>query len=180
MTSASTQEESALVRAARTDSAAFALLYDRYVQRLYHYCYHRTLNVRDAEDLTSQVFLAAMEALPRYRRDGHFAAWLFTIARNKVVDHYRRTPVLHLDEQSPPPVHSDLAGEVDFSQQKELLMHAIRALAEDEQELIRLRYVAELSFAEVARALRKSEGATKKMLYRLLGRLRSQLEAAHE
>ena len=56
----------------------------------------------------------------------------------------------------------------------------IQALAEDEQELIRLRYVAELPFAEVARALHRSEGATKKMLYRLLKRLRTEMEAAHE
>ncbi len=174
------QDESALVRAAQTDSEVFALLYDRYVQRLYHYCYHRTNNAHDAEDLTAQTFLAALEAFPHYRRDGHFAAWLFTIARNKVVDYYRHTPNVPLDEAMAPPFHSDLANEAESSQQKGILLHAIRVLKEDEQELIRLRYVAELSFAEIARALHKSEGATKKMLYRLLARLKSQMEAGHE
>ena len=176
----SAQDESALVRAAQTDAEVFALLYDRYVQRLYHYCYHRTNNVHDAEDLTSQTFLAALEAFPTYRRDGHFAAWLFTIARNKVVDHYRRTPNLPLEELTVPPFHSDLAGEAELSQQRAVLMHALRALTDDEQELIRLRYVAGLPFVEIARALHKSEGATKKMLYRLLARLKSQMEAGHE
>jgi RNA polymerase sigma-70 factor (ECF subfamily) len=176
----SAQDESALVRAAQTDSEAFALLYDRYVQRLYHYCYHRTNNVHDAEDLTAQTFLSALEAFPHYRRDGHFAAWLFTIARNKVVDHYRHMPNAPLEESMAPPFHSDLAGEMEISQQNGNLLRAIGALAEDEQELIRLRYVAELSFVEIAKALRKSEGATKKMLYRLLGRLKSQMEAGHE
>lgn len=176
----STQDESALVRAAETDTEVFALLYDRYVQPLYHYCYHRTNNVHDAEDLTAQTFLAVLEAFSQYRRDGHFAAWLFTIARNKVVDYYRRAPNVPLEESALPPVHSDLADETESSQQEVILLGAIRALTEDEQELIRLRYVAELSFAEIARALRKSEGATKKMLYRLLARLKSQLEAVHE
>ena len=174
------QDESALVRAAQTDSEVFALLYDRYVQRLYHYCYHRTNNVHDAEDLTAQIFLAALEAFPHYRRDGHFAAWLFTIARNKVVDFYRRTPNIPLEESMVPPSHSDLAGETEISQQKGILLRAIRELTADEQELIRLRYVAELSFVEIAKVLHKSEAATKKMLYRLLARLKSQMEAEHE
>ena len=174
------QDESALVRAAQTDGEVFALLYDRYVQRLYHYFYHRTNNVHDAEDLTAQTFLTALEALPHYRRDGYFAAWLFTIARNKVVDYYRRTPNVPLDESMAPPFQSDLAGEAETSQQRGILLRAIRSLKEDEQELIRLRYVAELSFAEIAKALHKSEGATKKMLYRLLARLKSQMEAGHE
>jgi RNA polymerase sigma-70 factor, ECF subfamily len=176
----SAQDESALVRAAKTDTEVFALLYDRYVQRLYHYCYHRTNNVHDAEDLTSQTFLSALEAFPHYRQDGHFAAWLFTIARNKVVDYHRHTPNAPLDESLAPPLHSDLAGEMEISQQKRKLLRAIGALAENEQELIRLRYIAELSFAEIAKALHKSEGATKKMLYRLLRRLKSQMEAGHE
>ena len=122
-----------------------------------------------------------MEAFPHYRQDGHFAAWLFTIARNKVVDHYRRTPDLPLDEASRRCQSIPISqAKWNSHNKKRLLLRAIRALAEDEQELIRLRYVAELSFAEIARALHKSEGATKKMLYRLLGRLKSQMEAAHE
>jgi RNA polymerase sigma-70 factor (ECF subfamily) len=175
-----TEDESALVKAAQLDAEAFATLYDRYIQRLYHYCYHRTNNVHDAEDLTAQTFLTALEALPHYRQDGHFAAWLFTIARNKVVDFYRRTPNLHLEESMAQPFLSDLAAEAEISQRKEGLLRAIRGLTEEEQELIRLRYVAELPFTEIARSLRKSEGAAKKMLYRLLDRLKSQMEAEDE
>ena len=174
------QDDSALIRVARKDAEAFALLYDRYVQRLYHYCYHRTNNVHDAQDLTSQIFLAAMEAFPRYRQDGHFAAWLFTIARNKVIDHYRRAADLSLEEAALPPVQFDLTGEAESSQQKEALLRAVRDLGEDEQELIRLRYAAGLSFAEIGRALHKSEDAAKKTLYRLLGRLKSGMEAGNE
>jgi len=176
----SAQDDSALLRAAKTDAEAFALLYDRYVQRLYRYCFHRTSNAHDAEDLTSQIFLAAPEAFPRRPRYGHLAAWLFTIARHKVMDHYRHAPGLQLNKSRVPSVHSDLAGEIESSQQRAALSRAIQLLANDEQELIRLRYAAELSFAEISRALHKSENATKKMLYRLLMRLKSQMEAGDE
>jgi RNA polymerase sigma-70 factor (ECF subfamily) len=175
-----TQDESVLVRSAQTDTGAFAVLYDRYVQRLYHYCYHRTNNVHDAEDLTAQTFLAALEALPYYRQDGHFAAWLFTIARNKVVDYYRHPSNVPQEAAIAPPLSSDPAGEAETSQEKWMLLRALRSLTEEEQEIIRLRYVAELPFAEIARALHRSEGATKKMLYRLLARLKSRMEAEHE
>ena len=127
--------------------------------------------------------MAALEGLPRYRQDCHFAGWLFSIARKKVADFHRRTPhTTHvpLDESVLPPIHTDLAVNLEKAQRKERLLKQIQALAEDERELIHLRYVAELSFAEMARTLQKNEDAVKKTLYRLLARLKQQLEADHE
>jgi RNA polymerase sigma-70 factor, ECF subfamily len=175
-----TTDELALVRAAQTDSQAFGALYDRYIQRVYRYCYYRTNNASEAEDLTAQIFLAALEALPRYRQDGHFAAWLFSIAHRKVTDYYRRLPHTALDEAILPPIHTDLAVDVETSQRRDRLLLLLQALKEDEQELIHLRYVAELSFAEIASALRKNEEAVKKTLYRIIARLKKELEADHE
>src|SRR5512145_1244886 len=99
-----TLDEPALVRAAQTDAQAFGALYDRYVQRVYRYCYYRTNSPPDAEDLTAQIFLAALEGLTRYRQDGHFAGWLFSIARKKVADFHRRTHAtqVSLDEATLP------------------------------------------------------------------------------
>jgi RNA polymerase sigma-70 factor (ECF subfamily) len=175
-----TTDELALVRAAQTDAQSFGILYDRYVQRVYRYCYYRTSNAADAEDLTAQIFLAALEALPRYRQDGHFAAWLFSIARKKVADFHRRKPHEPLDETTLPPIHTDMDLDMEKSQRRERLLRMIKSLAEDERELIHLRYVAELPFAEIARALKKNEDAVKKMLYRLIARMKSELEADHE
>jgi RNA polymerase sigma-70 factor (ECF subfamily) len=181
-----TLDEPALVRAAQTDAQAFGALYDRYVQRVYRYCFYRTNHAPDAEDLTAQIFMAALEGLPRYRQDGHFGGWLFSIARKKVADYHRRTRTLlnaaqvSLDEAALPPIHADLAVDVEKSQRRERLLKQIQALAEDERDLIHLRYVAELSFAEIARTLQKSEEAVKKSLYRLIARLKQQLEADHE
>ena len=175
-----TMDESALVRAAQTDAQAFTAIYDRYVQRLYRYCYYRTSSAHEAEDLTAQIFLAALEALPRYRQDGHFAAWLFSIARKKVADFHRRKSHVPLEESTLPPIHIDLAVDVEKAQRREHLLQLVQALAEEEQELIHLRYVAELSFAEMARALQRNEDAVKKSVYRLMARLKHELEADHE
>jgi RNA polymerase sigma-70 factor (ECF subfamily) len=176
-------DELTLVRAAQTDAQAFGALYDRYVQRVYRYCFYRTNHAPDAEDLTAQIFMAALEGLPRYRQDGHFGGWLFSIARKKVADFHRRAPYathVPLDEAVLPPIHTDLAVDVEKSQRRERLLKQIQALAEDERDLIHLRYVAELSFAEIARTLQKNEEAVKKSLYRLIARLKQQLEADHE
>jgi RNA polymerase sigma factor (sigma-70 family) len=173
-------DEPALVRAARTDAQAFGSLYDHYVQRVYRYCYYRIGDTREAEDVTAQIFLAALEGLQRRREDGHFAAWLFTIARNKVVEHHRRARHEPLDESLLPPLHMDMELTVEKSQRGERLLRLIQALAEDEQELIFMRYVAELSFAEIAVSLRKKEDAVKKMLYRLIARMKVEMESDHE
>ena len=177
-----TLDEPTLVRAAQSDAQAFGALYDRYVQRVYRYCFYRTNHAPDAEDLTAQIFLAALEGLPRYRQDGHFAGWLFSIARKKVADFHRRRQhaTQPLDASALPPIHSDLAVDVEKSQRREHLLKQILALAEDERDLIHLRYVAELSFAEIARTLHKNEEAVKKTLYRLIARLKQELEADHE
>jgi RNA polymerase sigma-70 factor (ECF subfamily) len=173
-------DEPALVRRAQTDAQAFGALYDRYMQRVYRYCLYRTSSASEAEDLTAQIFLAALEGLPRYRQDGHFAAWLFSIARRKVIDYHRHTPYEPLDESLLPPIHMDMELTIEKSQRRTRLLKLIQTLAEDERELIHLRYVAELSFAEIAASLKKSEDAVKKMLYRLIARMKADMESEHE
>ena len=84
-------DEQAWIQAAREDRAAFAPLYFRYRTQVYAYIRTRTTDAGDAEDLTQQVFLRALDALPRYSERGlPFVAWLFRIARNTLTDHYRR------------------------------------------------------------------------------------------
>lgn len=82
---ASEADELALVQAARRDPRLFGELYLRYVERVFRYLYSRVGSVPEAEDLTSQTFLAALESFARLRQDGHFAPWLFAIARSKAI-----------------------------------------------------------------------------------------------
>jgi RNA polymerase sigma factor (sigma-70 family) len=174
-------DERNLIDAARTDPAVFGQLYKLYVQPIFKYLYSRVGSLTDAEDATAQTFLAALEGLGRYRDDGHFAAWLFGIARRKAMDYFRsqkRMTPLGPAEQIPADV--DLLGQAILSEQNQALLKLCRSLPEEERELIRLRYIADLSFAEIGRLVHRSEDAAKKSLYRLLARLQRQLEADHE
>lgn len=180
-------EDSALVLAAQKNPAMFQALYDRWAVPVYQYFYHRTGEMASAEDLTSQLFLAAYLALPRYQHRGHFAAWLFTIARNLIKEHYRKTSrevplemAAQLASPADPRAPSD--PQVAYARADEIrhLVQLVRSLPEKEQELIRLRYVANLSFADMAIVLGKREDAVKKSLYRLQARLQSLLEQNHD
>ena len=173
------ENESALVSAAQRDPAEFTALYDHYFQPIYHYLYSRVGNVPEAEDLTTQTFLAALEALPHYRHRGCFSAWLFTIARNKARDHYRHKPVESLNESHPDQGEDPLA-QVIHSDQIEQLASLLGSLKEEEQELIRLRCAAGLSFAEIGASLGRKEDTVKKAFYRLAARLQRQLEVNHD
>ncbi len=156
----------------------FGLLYDRYAVPVYRYVYSRVGNAADAEDLTAQTFLSALEALPRYRERGAFAAWLFRIARSKLMDYFRRDrnhiPLeqVDMDPKADDPLACSIA-----SDEVSTLKALVAALGIEERELLRLRYVADLSFSEMAALLHKREDAVKKSLYRLLARLNSQMEA---
>jgi RNA polymerase sigma-70 factor, ECF subfamily len=166
-----------LVEAAKEDPAAFAKLYNHYVQPIYRYLYSQVGTIHDAEDLTSQTFMTAYETLPRYRERGYFSAWLFRIARNRLVDHFRgRSREVGLAEAEKVRAVQDALGQVIQDEEVSRLQALICKLPEQERDLIRLRYVADLTFAEMAGVLGKHEDAVKKSVYRLLARLKSQME----
>lgn len=174
-------DDGELIAAARRDPHQFGALYQRYANPVFRYLYSRNGDIHEAEDLTAQTFLAAFETFERYRGDGHFAAWLFGIARNKAVDAYRsRHADLALDEAVGTDGEADpLAGAIR-TEQSAALAGLIRALDPEEQEILRLRYLGELSFREMGSLLGRSEEAIKKTTYRLLARLHSQVEQSDE
>lgn len=176
------EDERALLLAAQAhDGQALARLYEKNVRPVYRYLHSLVGNGPDAEDLTSTTFLQALEALPRYRPGGSFTAWLFRIAHSRAMDHFRRQrPEVGLDPATHPADESDPAGQVIQRQEQELLRRLLVNLTVEQQDLLRLRYIAELSFAEIGRVVGKSEGAVKKHLYRLLARLQTQMEVDHE
>lgn len=168
---------SALVAEAKINPAVFTRLYDHYVQPVYRYLYSRLGNAHAAEDLTSQTFIAAYEALPRYRERGHFSAWLFRIAQSKLMDYFRRNKYeLGLDSAENIPEQGDVLTGVIQDEDITRLRSLIQSLPANEQDLIRLRYVADLSFPEMAELLGKNEDAVRKSVQRLLARLRRQME----
>jgi RNA polymerase sigma-70 factor, ECF subfamily len=170
------RDDALLIEAAQRNPAAIAPLYRRYVTRVYRYLYSRVGNISDAEGLTSQVFLDALRGLPRYRHRGNFAGWLFTIARRRAANHYRRQPaMLDVDEAPIPSDEPDPLTQVIQSDALRQLGSLIAQLDTRDQELLRLRYAAGLTFAQIAAAVGRNQGAVKMAMQRLLARLRTAL-----
>jgi RNA polymerase sigma-70 factor (ECF subfamily) len=169
-------EETERIEAARKNPEAFSKLYRAYVRPIFQFLYNRVGSVEEAQELTSSVFLAAVESLPRYRHRGNFAAWLFAIARRKVADYYRRRPPIPLDEIRNLAGDDDLALQVSRRDEILRLKKKIAALDEDEREWIHLHFAAGLTYAEMAALLGKKEEAVKKAMQRLLSRLHESLE----
>ena len=173
-------EDKRLVAEAKKDLRAFNALYIKYLQPVYRYSLSRIGSKVEAEEAVSQTFLAALVAFPRYRDDGRFAAWLFSIARRKTLDHFRRVKgTIELTDNFPA-MDKDLQVQVEQRDHNRLLANLVQALPEDEQELLRLRYAADLNFAEIGKLTNLTPDAAKKRLYRLLDRLHIQLEGSND
>lgn len=174
-------EEALVHRAANGDAEAFGDLYGRHLDRIYRYIFYRVGNEKRAEDLTEEVFLSAWEAMENYEQRGYpFAAWLYRIAHNAVVDDYRTKK----DERPLDPVAFRLAdeslGPEDLLLKKgevARLLAALAELTEEKQELIILRFVEGLSHSEVADILGKTEVACRVMQHRALASLSEILQA---
>ena len=170
---ATVSEEASQVQAAQQDPAAFAPLYRRYQDRVYMYLRTRTESDEDAADLTQQVFLRALDSLSQYRpRRGSFAAWLFRIARNAAIDWQRRQRKTVtwdlLPEALQPVADHDLEAGMLRREAAARLRTLFAELDADKQEILVLRFAAQLTIAEIAAIIGKSEAATQKMLLRTI------------
>lgn len=178
-------DDEALTLAIEGDSEAFGVLYERFVGKIYNYIYYRTGNVAEAEDLTARVFQRALGHICSYRSRGvPFSAWLYRIAHNLVANWHRdnsRRNEVPLDDFQPEPVLRSEHPESRLVQDQEVetLMHALRKLTPDRQQVIILKFVERLTNAEVAMIMRRSEGAIKSLYHRTLLTLREQMDT-HE
>ncbi|HEY3003962.1 MAG TPA: sigma-70 family RNA polymerase sigma factor [Kribbellaceae bacterium] len=163
-------------RAQAGDSDAFGLLYDEYSLAVYRYVYARVGSAALAEDLTSETFVRALRALGSFRWQGRdFGAWLVTIARNLITDHFKSGRVRLESPTDEIETHdSETQGpEVDVLTQAtaEVLRRCVAELPDEQRDCLTMRFFAGMSIAETARALDKSEGAVKQLQLRAVRQL---------
>jgi len=161
-------EENLVRQAVDGNQQAFTRLYDEHFDKIYRYIYFRVSNQAEAEDLTQEVFLKALQAIGSYKwRDLPFAAWLFRIAHNQVIDHLRKR-----SKQKKAPLEEaaavsmeDPVAMTEHKSEIEELTSAVKELPSAQQEVISLRFISGLPIAEVAKTLGKSEGTVKALQF---------------
>ena len=173
-------EEEVLLRASQGDRDSFGLLYERYIDRIFNYVYYRTGNTHDAEDLTARVFQRAMNHIHNYTDRGvPFSAWLYRIAHNLVANWHRdrsRRQEIPLNELPVLPSREDRPETTLVrSQEQDSLLRLIRQLPPERQTLLILKFVENMSNAEIGQIMGRSEGAVKSLYHRTLLALRDEL-----
>lgn len=170
------QSEERLVRSAQAgDDGAFEVLYEEYFDKVYRYIVVRVGNQPDAEDLTEEVFLKALQAIASFEWRGvSIGAWLFRIAHNVVVDHLRRiskrqtTPIEDTVPSGGPSPHE--GATINIAMEK--LKDGVKRLTQAQQQVLSLRLAGGLSIAETAKVMGKTEGAVKASQHSALVALR--------
>src|SRR5438445_12970194 len=181
----STAETRRLVeRAQQGDRDALEDLYLLHFDRIYSYLHMSVGNRHDAEDLTTQVFLKMLESVGTFRwRSAPFSAWLFRIAHNLAMDHFRANKRWQPEEEvpEPDPGEGSAAEEEAFeSIGRQSMLELIQKLSHEQQQVLTLKFVFNFSNAEAATILDKTEGAIKSLQHRALASLHRQIETSPE
>lgn len=177
------QDDMTLVQAAKTDMSAFSGLYQRYATQVYRYLLVRVGNVPEAQDLTSQTFMAAMQGLKSYRGQQPFPAWLLGIARHKVADLYRRQRPdvgLEMAEDAAADADGSLEDAVSRQLALEQVARKMQTLAPDRAEALTLRLFGGLEVLEIAQIMNRNEAAVRMLVFRGLRDLQAQLNVVWE
>ena len=173
-------ERQLVLQAQDGNSEAFGQLYDAYMERIYRFVYFRVEDQQTAEDITSQVFLKAWNNLDRFSFNRTpYLAWLYTIAHNAVIDHYRTRKVTTAldDVQLSQQDHAEaVENDIDLSAEMRLVKEALQLLTDDQQKVLTLKFIEGMSNHEIASHLGKREGAIRALQMRGLQALAKQLE----
>lgn len=172
-------EHNLIQRAKKGEKECFGQLYDHYITPIYRFVLVKVNSKAEAEDLTHEVFLSAWQNIKGYKHKGFpFSSWLYQIARNKVIDHYR-TKKIHTSFDS---LDEDILKIVGVAEEKmdkmlnlEKVKEAIAKLSPEQQDVVIMKFVEDLSNEEIAQALKKSEGAVRLLQHRAINNLKQLL-----
>jgi len=170
------QEKIAFLKLKSGDSDAFAFFYDKYVTRIYRFVYIRTSNQQVAEDLTQDIFLKIWQHLVDKHEIKSFQAFIFRIARNTIIDHYRlinrqELPLEYADDIVTP-VDEQEIKKLDKSIDADVLIREINKLKTEYQEVLALRYIEDLTIDEIAEVIQKDKRNVRVLIHRALNKLK--------
>src|SRR5437868_7639885 len=168
--------------AQRGDREALEELYLLHFDRIYSYLHLSVGNRHDAEDLTTQTFLRMLEAIGRFRwQSAPFSAWLFRIAHNLAMDHFRSTRRWQPEEDVPEPPGKEESSAEEAALEaigRRSMLELIENLSNEQQQVLALKFVFNFSNREAATILEKTEGAVKSLQHRALGSLQKQISSS--
>ncbi len=167
------QEEQVWVEKAQANPQHFEVLYKAFLEEIYRFVYYKTSAREVAEDLTSQIFMQALEHIKqfRYQSGARFSSWLYTIARNMIVDHYRKQrPVAALDDTEPlaVAVPATAGQNVDQQFQEQRVQTLLQQLPSADQEILRLRLWQEKEYGEISEIMQLNQIAVRARYSRAL------------
>lgn len=167
-----------LISGEKDRQLSFAELYDTYFDRVNRYFRYRAPSLWDADDLTAQVFIKALEKYHQFRGEAPVAVWLFRITHNAYVDYMRsRNRLIPVDSGDEAAAGDHLMPEEQFLRAEEMarLREVLDTMDPDQRDVISLRYAGDLRFGQIARVLEKSESAVRMIHHRALKVLRARL-----
>lgn len=176
-----------LVRKAKDgDNLAFDQIYQHHFTPLFRYVYFRSRNREDAEDLIQTVFLKCFKALPRFQeKENPFSSWLYKIARNTIIDYYRKkkdeilsNPIESL-EKLKDTVSIGPTRLVEQTENKKIVQRVIEQLSKEQREVIILRFINDMSIQEIAKLLNKTREAVRALQYRGLKTLKEKFKKSN-
>ncbi|MGO8737000.1 MAG: RNA polymerase sigma factor [Terriglobia bacterium] len=183
------QDQEILDRCLTGEDSAWEALLRNYTRKIYNLCYRFTGRVEEAEDLTQEVFIKVFQTLKSYdAAQGSFSTWLHRVARNHLVDHYRRTRkdrvTSSLEDELPAAEeklspHIEPTGQVESRERRESLQLALDKLSPDLREAVVLRDLHDLDYEEIALVLKVPQGTVKSRINRgrlELGRVLKRME----
>jgi len=173
-------ENNHIKQAQKGNSEGFGALYDHYMAPIYRFILMKVSSRQEAEDLAHDVFMSAWQNIHSYTPQGHpFSSWLYQIARNKVIDHYRlKKPTADIENIDSSFIKVLDASEqnIDFGFNLVKVRQAITKLTPDQQDVVIMRFIEDLTHQEIAAALERSEGAVRLLQHRAINNLKSLLE----
>ena len=173
------KEESLIRRAQQRDQVALTQIYEENFDKIYRYIVLKIGDRTEAEDMTQQVFLNALQSISSYRFKGlPVSSWLYRIAHNQVVDHLRKKSKrgdVPLDESLPVAASDDPGAETEIKMQIEEVAAAAQKLTPAQREVISLRFAGDMAISEVAKVMGRTEGAIKALQHSAILALRKAL-----